>query len=569
VTDPADKRLGTEFEGRYEILSLLGEGGMGAVYEARHKFTGKHVALKIFHAWVTRTPGARERFLREAQAPNAIGHPAIAEVIDAGIAADETPYLVLELLRGDSLNQALAKGPIAVHELTRITIEVLGALAAAHERGLVHRDIKPENVFLCEGEPRRVKVLDFGILRQVGGDAKLTSTGQILGTPHYMSPEQARGSEVDARSDLWSVGAMLFDALAGRPPYEAANYNLIIVAILTEDPPRLRERRPDVPQEIEAIVERALQKDVGKRWQSAREMMQALASAGGVSFGGATAQLATPTTASSRVAERTPDAPVTPMPMSSPSAPITAPAVTPAFTPAPATSPIGLAQGPAGIATPPPAHAPTTLLPVMSEPSMPAAFGAPSAPGYAVPSGPGYTAPPRPPPAKSSGLGFVIAGAVLILLVLVVGGTVFALVAFRRTPGSADAPRADPQPIEEPELPIEEPIEEPMDPTETEVLEELLGDPNADGLDPDLQNTAIEEAIRRALEEREREDETEMEERGMRLTREERIERRQAAMCVARCMTRSQRACRRPGMEAECQATYLSCLSGCGEAENE
>jgi len=277
VQEPPDKRVGTEFAGRYQILRLLGEGGMGAVYEARHLFTGRHVALKLIHAVVARSPTARERFLREAQAPSSIGHAAIVEVLDAGV-EEETPYLALELLSGEDLASAIGAQRVEAGDLVRITSEVLGALDAAHEAGLVHRDIKPENVFLVEeGGGPRVKLLDFGITRQLHGtDSKLTGTGTILGTPYYMSPEQARGEPVDGRADVWSVGAMLYHGLAGRPPFQADNYNLLIVSILTTEAAPLATLRPELPAPLCEVVDRALRRDREARWASAAEMRAAL-----------------------------------------------------------------------------------------------------------------------------------------------------------------------------------------------------------------------------------------------------------------------------------------------------
>ncbi len=252
---------------------------MGAVYRARHAFTGANVALKIMHSGVARSKNARERFLREAQAPTSIGHPGIVKVSDAGVAEDGTLYLVLELLEGEDLGAAVERGAVDGAALIDIGIELLDTLSAAHATGLVHRDIKPENIFLCRpsGAGPRVRLLDFGITRQVSDtDEKLTQTGTILGTPHYMSPEQARGQPVDARSDVYSVGGTLFYALTGRPPFTAENYNLLIVAIMTHPAPSVRAVRPEIPPDLAAVVDRALSADVSSRFPSALEMRAAL-----------------------------------------------------------------------------------------------------------------------------------------------------------------------------------------------------------------------------------------------------------------------------------------------------
>jgi serine/threonine-protein kinase len=275
-----DSLVGTRYAGRYDIERVLGEGGMGTVYAARHAFTGREVALKVLHPIVARSRNARERFLREAQAPSSVGHPGIVQVLDAGVADDGTLYLALELLRGEDLARANERGGVDGARLVSIVRALLDTLAAAHRVGLVHRDIKPENVFLAR-EPdgrERVRLLDFGITRQVTDTEgeKLTQTGTILGTPHYMSPEQAQGAPVDARSDLFSVGGVMFSALTGRTPFAGANYNLLIVAIMTTDAPAIRDVRPDVPADLASVVDRALARDPGARFQSAEEMIAAL-----------------------------------------------------------------------------------------------------------------------------------------------------------------------------------------------------------------------------------------------------------------------------------------------------
>ncbi len=276
-----DPRIGTRFAGRYDIVGILGEGGMGIVYEARHAFTSRPIALKIVHSVVARSTQARERFLREAQASTSVGHPGIVEVLDAGVADDGSPYLALELLRGENLAHGIARGSIDVARMVAITIELLGALGAAHRAGLVHRDIKPENVFLAREDGReRVRLLDFGITRSVhDSDAgRLTRTGTVLGTPHYMSPEQARGQPVDARSDLFSVGGMLFHGLTGRTPFEGTNYNVLVVSIMTGRAPYIRTVRPDLPEDLAAVIDCALEPDPAARFASAEAMQNALRS---------------------------------------------------------------------------------------------------------------------------------------------------------------------------------------------------------------------------------------------------------------------------------------------------
>jgi len=274
-----EERVGSEIAGKYQLLRLLGEGGMGAVYEAVHEFTQRRVAVKLMQPGFARAPLAAERFLREAQAPSTIGHPGIVQVLDGGQDTDGSLYLVLELLEGETLAAPIKAHALAPQRLCAIVLELLAALEAAHEAGFVHRDIKPENVFLV-GDPgaEQVKLLDFGVAGVVGVEGKpgLTSAGSVLGTPLYMSPEQALGRRVDARADLWSVGAVMYQALSGRAPFAGESFQALMVSIATEEHLPLSVIKPELPLRLCAVVERALQKDVGQRWQSAAEMAEAL-----------------------------------------------------------------------------------------------------------------------------------------------------------------------------------------------------------------------------------------------------------------------------------------------------
>ncbi|MBI2896207.1 MAG: serine/threonine protein kinase [Deltaproteobacteria bacterium] len=281
--DEVNARLGSTIAGKYELLRVLGVGGMGAVYEARHRFTERHVALKLMIG-KGRDPRNSARLLVEARAASAIGHPAIVDVLDAGQTEDGSPYLVLELLAGTDLQMALEERRLTAMEMVAITVQVLEALHAAHERGIIHRDVKPENVFLTtndRGEPR-VKLLDFGLAKELtaGPDGWKTMDGTALGTPDYMSPEQARGAQVDARTDVWSVGVLLYHGLCGHPPFSEENYNRLLSRILTEDAPHLSRLRPDVPAAIASVVMRALRRERAERWQTAAEMARALREGG-------------------------------------------------------------------------------------------------------------------------------------------------------------------------------------------------------------------------------------------------------------------------------------------------
>ena len=271
--------VGSAVGGKYTLQRVLGRGGMGVVYEAVHGYTKRRVAVKLFGPECATSPGAVARFLQEAQAPSSIGHPNIVEVLDAGEDPQHGPYLVLELLDGEDMEAAVERGHLDLAALLDVTIQLLDALGSAHARGFVHRDIKPANVFLLRGRDGalRVKLLDFGIVRHVSRG--ITVGHAVMGTPHYMSPEQAKGLPADARSDLWSVGAMLFHALAGVPPYDGANPNVIMVNVLLQDEPSLAALRPDLSKGLVHAVERALSKSPDDRWADAAAMAAQLAAA--------------------------------------------------------------------------------------------------------------------------------------------------------------------------------------------------------------------------------------------------------------------------------------------------
>jgi hypothetical protein len=266
-------RLGETIATRYELLDVLGVGGMGVVFLARHRFTDERVALKVIHPDLATNGDVSRRFAREAQAPASIHHPGIVRVFDASVdEASGEMYLAMELLQGNDLATSLERG-------VAVTLQVLDALAAAHARGFVHRDIKPENVFLT---PRaeggwKATLLDFGIARRLDPALNgMTSPGLVVGTLWYMSPEQARGSAVDHRADLWSVGAMLFHALAGRLPFDGDNQNQVLFAIGTEQAPSVTSFRSDLPEGLAALVDRALLHDIDARFQTAADMVDAL-----------------------------------------------------------------------------------------------------------------------------------------------------------------------------------------------------------------------------------------------------------------------------------------------------
>lgn len=264
----------------YQVLRVIGEGGMGRVYEARHiRLFSKRFAIKVLHGDLTRQPEVVGRFLREAGATSALHHPNIAGVLDVNQVPDGRPYIVAELLEGDQLGDYLErKGKLSVDEAVAICRPICQALVAAHDKDIVHRDIKPENLFLVgQGATRTAKVLDFGISRVGDAAGSLTKTGMVMGTPAYMPPEQARGARVDHRADIYAVGAILYEALTGKPPFEGTDPISTLAAVLTQDPARPRSIVTTVPPGLELVIQKAMAKSPKDRYSSMRELDDALA----------------------------------------------------------------------------------------------------------------------------------------------------------------------------------------------------------------------------------------------------------------------------------------------------
>ncbi|CAN5757652.1 hypothetical protein BH11MYX3_BH11MYX3_28580 [soil metagenome] len=269
---------GRIIDGRYAVDSVIGSGGMGLVLKAHHKFTGADVAVKVLKNDLALDPQIQMRFLAEARAPNAIGHPGIVNVIDAGKAPDGLLYLVMELLQGRPLRVAMARAELTATDARRILLELLDALEAAHARGFVHRDLKPENVFLS-GAQQQVKLLDFGIAKvlDVGLARGRTATNAQLGTPAYMAPEQFRDpSGVDARADLWAIGIMAYEMLAGRLPFRADTTQAMLIAIATQNFDPITMYLPSCPPAIVQFFDRALARDRAQRFATAVDMAMAL-----------------------------------------------------------------------------------------------------------------------------------------------------------------------------------------------------------------------------------------------------------------------------------------------------
>ncbi len=266
----------------YHIVGLLGEGGMGAVYVADHLRIGRKVAIKRLHPELAADQKAVQRFQREARAAAATGHEHIVEIIDLGYTDDGAPYLVMEYLRGVTLAQLLKlEGRLSARRACHIVGQLLAALAAVHEKGIVHRDLKPDNIFLTRrgADADYVKVLDFGISKMKLEDdgLELTRTGVMMGTPYYMSPEQARGMKsLDHRVDLYAAGVILFECLTGRVPFAGDNYHALLQQILRVEPPRASEVTPGVARDLDEIILRSLSKDPAPRFPDAAAMLEAL-----------------------------------------------------------------------------------------------------------------------------------------------------------------------------------------------------------------------------------------------------------------------------------------------------
>ena len=274
--------------GQYEIVSLIGAGGMGEVYKAQDTRLKRLVALKLLPPELTRDETAKQRFLQEAQAASALDHPNICTIHEINETPDGQLYLVMAYYEGETLKEKIERGPLALDEAVDIAIQVGQGLAEAHSAGVVHRDIKPANVMLPKGAP--VKIVDFG-LAKLAGQVGLTQTGKTLGTVAYMSPEQARGREVDHGADLWALGVVLYEMLAGHRPFPGEHAQSVVYAILNTEVPPLPIARAEVPADLARAVGRALTKLRGDRQGSAEELVTELRAVKRAWEGHATAEL--------------------------------------------------------------------------------------------------------------------------------------------------------------------------------------------------------------------------------------------------------------------------------------
>lgn len=284
-TQKDDELIGKRLNDTYSVEVVIGEGGMGRVYRASHtRIASKRFAIKVLRPEFTRNAEVVTRFRREAEAAASITHPNVVEVYDVDETSDGYSYLVSEFLAGQDLSEFLARqGKLDFLLAVNIALQLCRALEAAHAAGVVHRDIKPHNVFLLAGDDGTlpaypaVKILDFGLSRFMDCEGtQLTRAGVIMGTPAYMSPEQAEGKAVDARTDVYGVGAVLFAMLTGRPPYEADTLQALVLAVISQEPDRPRSINTEIPENLEFIVQRAMARTKEDRYQSMAELRGAL-----------------------------------------------------------------------------------------------------------------------------------------------------------------------------------------------------------------------------------------------------------------------------------------------------
>ncbi len=280
---PAEAWVGRVVADKYRTVRVLGLGGHGAVFEAVNTWTERRVALKLLVGAATLHPEISERFFREARASTRVTHPAIVEVLDMGRDPhDGTLFLVQELLDGEDLRDVLRRDrTIDPHVLIELLAPVLDALSTAHLAGVVHRDLKPANIFLARQRDGRIaaKVIDFGVASMnegAGGAQELTSAGALLGTPDYMAPEQARGERATGQSDVWAMGVVLYEALAGQRPFRAQGAHAMLLKVIADDPPPLTSVAPGVPASLADLVHRALRRDPAERWTSMASLRDAL-----------------------------------------------------------------------------------------------------------------------------------------------------------------------------------------------------------------------------------------------------------------------------------------------------
>jgi serine/threonine protein kinase len=275
-----DPLIGIMLDGRHRLERRIGSGGMGTVYAARHAIINKQVAIKILNLGPDFDDTLPERFKQEAEAAASIRHPNIVEVNDFGKTSDGLLYMVMEYIEGASLRELMSKEPRLLPErVVSFGCQICSGIAAAHSAGIVHRDLKPENVIIEMVDGRETaRVLDFGIAKLLGRDG-LTRVGDVLGTPDYMSPEQASAQKIDHRSDIYSLGIILYEMLSGRVPFSGPKPRQVLIRHVTEQPRPLAELRPDAPEALARACMRALEKSPANRQQTAAELASELVEA--------------------------------------------------------------------------------------------------------------------------------------------------------------------------------------------------------------------------------------------------------------------------------------------------
>ena len=272
-----DPRIGTLLAGRYVIEEVIGEGGMATVYRARHKLVDRPVAVKIMNPMLASDPIVRERFRREARSAQSLAHPNIIEIFDQGDTEDGTCYIVMELLRGESLAAVINRGRLDVDRAIHVMIQISRAIARAHDLEIIHRDLKPENIFLCRRDDGSdlVKLLDFGIAKS-RHDSRLTGQGELFGTPQYMAPERILGNDTGGSSDLYALGVVFFEMLSGELPFNAPDVATFFVKHMNEKARPVSSLNPKVPSALDSLLDKLLEKDPKDRPVDAHRVHQDL-----------------------------------------------------------------------------------------------------------------------------------------------------------------------------------------------------------------------------------------------------------------------------------------------------
>ncbi|HJL18062.1 MAG TPA: serine/threonine-protein kinase, partial [Sandaracinaceae bacterium LLY-WYZ-13_1] len=289
---PQDPLLGRVIDGRYRIEQQIGEGGMGVVYQATHTTLQKKLALKVLRGDNSKDADVVQRFMQEAQAATSIGHQNIIDISDFGRLPDGAVYFVMEYLDGLSLSDMIKRGgSVPMQDAVHIVRQIASALDAAHARGIVHRDLKPDNIITVQqgGDPLFVKVLDFGVAKVGGAASKLTKTGMVFGTPHYMSPEQAAGHSVDQRTDIYALGVIMYEMFTGKVPFDADTFMGILSKHMFEAPARPTDLKGAALGALEGVILRALEKGPEQRYQTMSELiadLDTVAAGGSIDVGG-------------------------------------------------------------------------------------------------------------------------------------------------------------------------------------------------------------------------------------------------------------------------------------------